>query len=439
MNFSEDPLADLLSDNSLDNDNFFDAPSKKTPKTTKAKGKLEDLFGIKEETEADVQSPGNITTRPNATSTPRIVKQKPSLSMVDADDDDLGFDPKRPKSGGGARKNLLDDLISAADQPKRNIFDDILNSGEAPKRPATAKPSMSRQSTDTTTENSNVRPKTAAVPGRRSSASAQSMNLNADPLGLFGRDKETNATVSGMSTPVSKKRGTADWLGLGAGVEAMENVVTATDPEPEPEPETEPERERAASPRTPKQPVLELDTVGRSVPDSTAQKILLMNSLNMESSQSLSALQQQEAQLVIAAQMRSQERALVEMQRKQESQDQKFQSLLQQQLQRQLQMEEHIKVQQERINMHLQLMMSQPIVGNIAAIEGVLEQSTEQQPMPISVPVKESARDENQEHLLQLETDVKRNVLEKQRLEELVANMKVNYEQEIEMIESSYK
>lgn len=436
MNFSDDPLADLLSDNSLDNDNFFDAPAKKSTKSTKSKGKLEDLFGIKEETEADVQSPGNITSRPNATSTPRIVKQKPSLSMDDADDDDLGFDPKRPKSGGGARKNLLDDLISAADQPKaRNIFDDILNSGETPKRPATAKPSMSRQSTDTTTENSNIRPKTAAVSGRRSSASAQSTNLNADPLGLFGRDKETNATVSGMSTPVSKKRGTADWLGLGAGVE----VVPATEPDPEPESVPEPEPERAATPpRTPRKARQEVELDARPVPDSTAQKILLMNSLNLESSQSFSALQQQEAQLVIAAQMKSQERALVEMQRKQETQDQKFQSLLQQQLQRQLQMEEHIKVQQERINMHLQLMMSQPIVSNIAAIEGALEQpTTEQQlPLPMSVP---APRDEGKEQLLQLETDVKRSQLEKLRLEELVANMKVNYEQEIEMIESSYK
>jgi len=35
--------------------------------------------------------------------------------------------------------------------------------------------------------------------------------------------------------------------------------------------------------------------------------------------------------------------------------------------------------------------------------------------------------------------DAKRNLLEKQRLDELVANMKVNYEQEIEMIDTSYK
>ncbi|XP_062135930.1 calponin homology domain-containing protein DDB_G0272472 [Drosophila sulfurigaster albostrigata] len=446
MNFSDDPLADLLSDNSLDNDNFFDAPStgKKLPKANRPKGKLEDLFGIKEESEADVQSPASAaaTTKPNATSTPRIVKQKPSLSMDDADDDDLGFDPKRPKSGGGARKNLLDDLLVAA-EPKRNIFDDIVSGSDATKRPSTGKPSMSRQSTDTTTDTSNVlsqaRPKTAGGPGRRSSASAQSTNLNADPLGLFGREKETNATVSGMSTPVSKKRGTADWLGLGV------DSQSAVEAEPE----------RPATPHTPQQvkestqpmeqakstaDVLRLaDTDAeevelRPMADNTAQQILMLNNMHMESSHSYNALQQQETQLVIAAQMKSQERALLEMQRKQESQDRRFQTLLQQQLQRQLQMEEHIKAQQERINVHLQLLMTQPAMEDTNSNSNIVEAkqvASQKQPEP--------AKDETREQLLQLETDVKRNLLEKLRLEELVANMKVNYEQEIQMIESSYK
>ncbi|EDW19347.1 trichohyalin [Drosophila mojavensis] len=454
MNFSDDPLADLLSDNSLDNDNFFDAPAggaaaKKLPKSSKAKGKLEDLFGIKEESESDAQNSaaakqGN--AKSTTTSTPRIVKQKPSLSMDDAEDDDLGFDPKRPKSGGTARKSLFDDLLGAA-EPKRNIFDDIVNNSEsANKRPATAKPSMSRQSTDTTTDSnfhSQARPKTAASAGRRSSGTVQSSNLNADPLGLFG--KETNTNVSGMSTPVSKKRGTADWLGL-----SSDNAEAS--------PAAEEELERAASPPTPKstketttapknsteilrlpdsdEPKLEAKQPSVVPPvDSTAHTILMLNSLNLESNHSYTALQQQETQLTIAAQMKSQERALVEMQQKQETQDRKFQALLQQQLQRQLQMEEHIKAQQERINMHLQLMMSQPIVAQAT--------TTDTQPTPTQsekVPaVSMAAKDESKEQMLQLETDVKRHLLEKQRLEELVANMRVNYEQEIELIESSYK
>uniref|UniRef100_A0A6P4EJP7 Trichohyalin n=1 Tax=Drosophila rhopaloa TaxID=1041015 RepID=A0A6P4EJP7_DRORH len=441
MNFNDDPLAELLSDNSLDNDNFFDTPAggghKKPPKLTKPKGKLEDLFGIQEETEADVQGQGpGARSKPNATSTPRIVKQKPSISLDDdlAEDDDLGFDPKRPKSGG-AKRSLFDDLLPSNVEPKKNIFDEIL-AGDAGKRPATAKPSMSRQSTDTTTENSQARPKTST--GRRSSA--QSATINADPLGLFGRD--TNATVSGMSTPVSRKRGTtADWLGL-----EQEQDQRPTTPKPQTP------KKQASSDAPPKNTAeilripdsdeneMEPEPAIPAVPapsgvTASTQNILMLSNLNLESNHKFNALQQQEAQLVIAAQMKNQERTLLEMQRRQENQDRKFQALIQQQLQRQQQMEEHIKGQQERINMHIQLMMSQPVhVQEVPPVSAPVEK-----PDPESKEPVKAAASQEQEHLLLLEIEAKRNLLEKQRLDELVANMKVNYEQEIEMIDTSYK
>ncbi|BFF97290.1 trichohyalin [Drosophila madeirensis] len=458
MNFNDDPLADLLSDNSLDNDNFFETPAgvghKKTPKIAKAKGKLEDLFGIQEETEADVQSPATYGAKgkPTATSTPRIVKQKPSLSLDDdAGDDDLGFDPKRPKSGG-AKKSLFDDLLGVA-EPKKNIFDEILSGGDAAKRPATAKPSISRQSTDTTTENSQARPKTST--GRRSSA--QSATINADPLGLFGRD--TNATVSGMSTPVSKKRGTtADWLGLEAAAASVEQERPSTPQQQQqqlPAKEVAPATAEAAAvapkqtadilrmpePDEPEQYLSSEQPLGPvAAVNPATQSILLLNSLNLETGSKLNALQQQEGQLVIAAQMKSQERTLLEMQRRQEAQDRKFQALIQQQLQRQQQMEDHIKGQQERISMHIQLMMAQPV--HVQPLEGL---PPVQEPS-LNLQQETASREEHKGHQeqellqqLQLETEAKRNLLEKLRLEELVANMKVNYEQEIGMIESTYK
>ncbi|SPP76755.1 trichohyalin [Drosophila guanche] len=456
MNFNDDPLADLLSDNSLDNDNFFETPAgvghKKTPKIAKAKGKLEDLFGIQEETETDVQSPSTYGAKgnPTATSTPRIVKQKPSLSLDDdAGDDDLGFDPKRPKSGG-AKKSLFDDLLGVA-EPKKNLFDDILSGGDAAKRPATAKPSISRQSTDTTTENSQARPKTST--GRRSSA--QSATINADPLGLFGRD--TNATVSGMSTPVSKKRGTtADWLGLEAAAAAVEQERPSTPQQQQQLPAKEPPAPAEAAVTAPKQtadilrmpetdePEQYLSSEQPLVPvtavNPATQSILLLNSLNLETGSKLNALQQQEGQLVIAAQMKSQERTLLEMQRRQEAQDRKFQALIQQQLQRQQQMEEHIKGQQERISMHIQLMMAQPVhVQPLEELPAVQKPALDLQQETASREEHKEHQEQELMHQLQLETEAKRNLLEKLRLEELVANMKVNYEQEVEMIESTYK
>ncbi|XP_043647301.1 fas-binding factor 1 homolog [Drosophila teissieri] len=444
MNFNDDPLAELLSDNSLDNDNFFDTPAgvghKKAAKLAKPKGKLEDLFGIQEETEADVQGQGTGGRKaPNATSTPRIVKQKPSISLDDdlVEDDDLGFDPKRPKSGG-AKRSLFDDLLTSNAEPKKNIFDDIL-AGDAVKRPATSKPSMSRQSTDTTTDNSQARPKTST--GRRSSAQSATINMNADPLGLFGRD--TNATVSGMSTPVSRKRGTtADWLGLEQEPEPDQRPITPKTQTPKAQPSSgSPSKNTADILRLPDSDENDMEQEAEmpvvpapSVVTAATQNILMLSNLNLESNHKFNALQQQEAQLVIAAQMKSQERTLLEMQRRQEDQDRKFQALIQQQLQRQQQMEEHIKGQQDRINMHLQLMMSQPVhVQEVVNAHPPMEK-----PEPETKEPNKAASQE-QEHLLLLEMDAKRNLLEKQRLDELVANMKVNYEQEIEMIDTSYK
>lgn len=252
-----------------------------------------------------------------------------------------------------------------------------------------------------------------------------------------------------MSTPVSKKRGTADWLGLGVDTSAAVEVEPELEPERSATPHTQvPGKETTGSHlpkaaadilRLPDSDETELESQQariRPVTDNTAQQILMLNSMNMESTHNYSALQQQETHLMIAAQMKSQERALVEMQRKQDSQDQKFQALLQQQLQRQLQMEEHIKAQQERINMHLQLMMTQPVMANATGTESP---ATPAATAAVAEKTTESAKDEVREQMLQLETDVKRNLLEKLRLEELVANMKVNYEQEIEMIENSYK
>lgn len=511
MNFSEDPLADLLSDNSLDNDGFFDNPTgiRNTTRINKSKNKLDDLFGIKEESETTVLPVPNsrqpVPTTTVTASTPRITKQqqKPSKDLLeDDDDDDLGFDPQKPKAGG--KLNLLDDLLAST-------------SIKESKRPATAqpstvrrdtdKPTISRQSTDTTTDTSNVlltqaRPKTSA--GRRSSNASNVMPT--DMLGLFGgptKEREKEPSTSGMSTPKVRKRGTtADWLGLGTDSEAAGKSDNLPDsPMRTSKPPTttsltttastaretidifKPANELQAS--TTQQAELHEDTLllphvptSATTGDSTAQNILLLNTHNLEMKNAYTALQQQESQLALATQMKNQERALLEMQRKQEillqQQERQFQALVQQQLQRQQQMEDHIKMQQQRINTHIQLLMSQPaMLPSIPLPPTKLAPETdnlgERIGSPDGTPEKfdnvdgtlDARREHNRSHsgsrsrshsrsrpasppdvmleTVQHEADVKRLELEKLRLEELVANQKVNYEREIELIERSYK
>ncbi|XP_028899351.2 trichohyalin [Zeugodacus cucurbitae] len=509
MIFSDDPLADLLSDNSLENDSFFDNPTgiRTTNRVNKGKNKLDDLFGIKEESEstalpvAKARQPVPTTTL--TTSTPRTTNQQQKTSkdlLEDDDDDDLGFDPQKPKAGG--KLNLLDDLFASS-------------SVKESKRPATAqptsvrrdtdKPTISRQSTDTTTDTSNVlltqpRPKTSA--GRRSSSASNV--VTADPLGLFGgatKEREKEPSTSGMSTPKARKRGTtADWLGLDTEAEVADKSDNLPDtPLRMSKPPTTTSLTNTASTARETVDILKLpdnevhvqpteiheDTLlmppvvtTATTGDSTAQNILLLNTHNLEMKNAYTALQQQESQLALATQMKNQERALLEMQRKQETllqqQERQFQALVQQQLQRQQQMEDHIKMQQQRINSHIQLLMTQPALlpsMPLPPTKPNLETDTlgERIGSPDGTPEKsddaagtlDERRGRNRSNsgsrsrshsrirpvsppdvmleAVQHEADIKRLELEKLRLEELVANQKVNYEREIELIERSYK
>ncbi|XP_036326837.1 fas-binding factor 1 homolog [Rhagoletis pomonella] len=497
MNFSDDPLADLLSDNSLENDSFFDNPVGKKPanRIGKNKNKLDDLFGIKEESEVSKQSVPK-TRQPQYTSTTNV-SSTTRKDLPQDDDDDLGFDPQKPKAGG--KLNLLDDLLASSgiNEPKRPA-----TAQPTTGRRDTEKPAISRQSTETTTDTSNVlltqpRPKTSA--GRRSSSTSNAMNT--DPLGLFGpqsKERDKEPSTSGLSTPKARKRGTtADWLGLSTEPEVVDkadilpdsslhtskqptttSLTTTASTAREtmdilklPDNEAPPQAEQ----HTLREEMLAVPqfTPSAAAGCSTAQNILLLNTHNMEMKNAFTALQQQESQLALAAQMKNQERALLEMQRKQEAllqqQERQFQALMQQQLQRQQQMEEHIKMQQQRINTHIQLLMSQPAMlapmssvppppitadtlgERVGSPDGTPDKSDDARGVLADRRGHGGSRSRSQSQsrpvspreialeTVQLEADVKRLELEKLRLEELVANQKVNYEREIELIERSYK
>uniref|UniRef100_A0A0K8WJM4 Fas-binding factor 1 n=1 Tax=Bactrocera latifrons TaxID=174628 RepID=A0A0K8WJM4_BACLA len=495
MNFSDDPLADLLSDNSLDNDSFFDNPTgiRPTTRMNKSKSKLDDLFGIKEESEPRAlpvpKARQPVPTTTVTTSTPRTTNQQQKYSkdmLEDDDDDDLGFDPQKPKAGKSKRP--------ATAQPSTV-------------RRETEKPTISRQSTDTTTDTSNVlltqpRPKTSA--GRRSSSASNVMST--DPLGLFAgstKEREKEPSTSGMSTPKAKKRGTtADWLGLTTDSEAAGKADVTESPMRTSKPPTTTSLTTTASTARETIDILKLPDnlmqapteqqvdlheevllmpqVVTSAPtdDNTAQNILLLNTHNLEMKNAYTALQQQESQLALATQLKNQERALLEMQRKQEillqQQERQFQALVQRQLQRQQQMEDHIKMQQQRINTHIQLLMTQPAMPTSMPLPPIklapeTDNLGERIGSPDGTPEKSDdaggTLDERQGRnrnnsgsrsrshsrsrpasppdvmleTLQHEADIKRLELEKLRLEELVTSQKANYEREIELIERSYK
>lgn len=457
-----------LSDNGDDFDNFFGAKKSQKPsaKSKKLSDPMDDLFGIDDTKDARVPAPRKTVTKGMGVRALLAEEQED-------EDDDLGFDPKKPKGGLSKTQNLFDDLLTPLET----------------KRPQTAgppskPPAISRQSTDTTTDTSNIlqtqpRPKTSQ--GRRSSNVSNVQNT--DPLGLFAaKEKETPATNSSViSTPKTKTKGTtADWLGLAVETKPEPLVATPVNEEdirpesPKPTKVPSARKETAEILRIPD--VREehyddsgdeiLNTERNAMPkeihqapqdtyvlDSTAHNIMLMNNMNLDAKQSFTALKYHEQQLLMASQMKQQEKVLMEMQHKQDSllqqQERQFQALLQQQMQRHRQLEQLIKQQQNRINTHLHLMMSQP--PNIEKSTLDLETPAEndvyyRNPNPSNNERQEDApltRSQKEKHseleIIQFEADNKRLELENLRLEELVANTRSNYEKEIELLEKTYK
>ncbi|EAT41597.1 AAEL006760-PA, partial [Aedes aegypti] len=440
MNFDlDDPLEGLLSDGS--NDSLFGNENAKVSKKSSAsskpevkQSKMEDLFGIK----SDAPKAEPLTSfQARRTSTPvkkLETAQKKEITFDDSDVlSDLGFDPKKPKT----KSNILDDILEI--NSKQNKSKQSLGVG---KEETAGSKSISRQSTETSENLQTERYAPSGGGGPRRTARRKSSTALHDPLGLFSTPIEARKDVKS-----SKK--SADWLGLN------DDNSTSNDPEPIPIPKVDtdtPKQADVVKPSTPvpqtsvaPAPMISTTPVGPTIepiqipltamlkPDiATAAKT--MELLNSDTQSALNTMQQQEFQLMVAKQMRSQEQALLEMQQKQQSilqrQESQFNELLHKQIQRHNMLEEVISKQQERINSNIQVMMSQP--PQIAPL------------LMDRVDVKGAkgnidSKPEDPLNKVELQAELKRMELEKLRLEDLISNITANHEQEITMLEQSYR
>lgn len=433
MDFNvDDPLGDLLSDGS--DDSFFATKPKtttaqkeviKTPATTKSK--MENLFGIKEPTPSSGPSSIGIIKKPETPTQPRNVvsneeKPKPAARHIpkkeisfEADDDDifadLGFDPKKPKAGI-KKSNILDDLMGL-NEPKTSIKQPM------PVKPVTptanrASP-MSRQ---TTFDKPNDPPEetTGYAPTNRLKTpitKRKSETKISDPLGFFSSSIEPT-TKPQTPKPIKKANVTADWLGLDTSSQPEPPTVTV---------EALPVVQKPATPAMPpSENVLQQPNL--------IQPTQLITNIGNESS--LHSLQQHETQLMVAVQMKNQEQALIDMQRKQHEllshQERNFNELMQKQVQRQAALEQNIQFQQERINSHIQRLMTP---------------STNSIPLPFQSTSSDQKTDTvmttDNQVIIELKAEVKQLELDKIRLEDIFHSVKTNHDQEIELLEQSHK
>jgi Fas-binding factor 1 len=132
--------------------------------------------------------------------------------------------------------------------------------------------------------------------------------------------------------------------------------------------------------------------------------------------------------------MKTQENVLVDMKNKQQEllkqQENQFNELLKKQISRQSELEDVIRNQQERINSHIQALMTShaqaPSIDNfLCAVKPAV--------------AAETVEDPNRLLKVELETEVKRLEMEKMRLEDTLSNITDNHEKEVILIEKSYK
>ncbi len=431
----DDPLGDLLSDGS--NDSFFETKpttsSKPAATSLKSNTKMEDLFGIKDEARS-VPKPTEVTPSASAVQLTKkadpvpatITKSEPKRVAVtpkkssqreisfDDDDDplfDLGFDPKNVKSAT-KKSNILDDLLGISEKiavkPKTPLY-----------RPNT---SVSRQSTIELPEPIDGPQSGNYISSvnrqRPSSIKRQGSGPTNDPLGFF-TTFESDRDIKTESKPV--KSLTTDWLGINTTptnpVEKQQTEPSQNVPPPMP-----------LAQLAPQLPVTNLQNIFRPDMQQTSQ---LIATVKVDQENALQSLRQQETQLLIASQMKNQEVMLMDMQKRQQQmltqQEQNFNDLLQKQIQRQSALEDNIKRQQERINSHIQMLMVQPDTASSIGGDAVKETT------------KNNMVDSSGNLIIELNADVKKLELEKLRLEDLLQNIKVNHEQELEILEHSYK
>lgn len=489
MNFDlDDPLGDLLSDDGS-NDSFFESGRKKSSTTTKTKNTsevpkvtstsatMENLFGISKESKstqppqpltitssgpsslvgtASVKKPDPpkridqpVKAFPSPATTKAVIQAKKEITFEDDDDLslDLGFDPKKPK-GASAKKNILDDLLGV-NEPKQSAKPKTPPSrNQPPGTPTSAR--SSRQSTfdkpDTISGRGGSSGGTAYVASATASGRARplskresSTSLN-DPLGLFPSNAEPPKSESNAG---KKPNQTADWLGIGA--DAVPKIAQSTPVPPAPivQPQSQPLVTQAALPAMlplPPHTATAIQHFTEQLRPNLGQSAQILSATNIETETALNALKQQETQLVLATQMKAQELALMEMQKRQHEllhqQESNFNELLQKQLHRQTALEVDIKRQTERINSHIQILMAQPLCGDVRPHS---MEANDGEARVDANSMADSTINGYRMNEINLRAEIKTLDLEKLRLEDLVHNMKTNHDQELDLLDQSHK
>lgn len=402
----DDPLGDLLSDGSNDSLFGFETTTKKSlpAKTAEKKDekssetKMEQLFGI-EDRKSDAIKPKTAELKlfSNELNSPvKTLPLRPATAAAAASEhskfhqtktstDDfknldvksndslssdvgvVGLEPKKSKR----KMSILDELLGIGEpsSTKNQYQSSSAKQVTRENNPQAKATSISRQTTfETVSDNINSDITTSAAAastkktGRRQSAVAFS-----DPLGLFGpNEKEKDQIKKAQTKQTRKSIAGSEWLFNGGNNDTQNATdarpvvsktksspaihITANSDDRHEDDATIQSQSNITS--------LESKNTGASsniitaTPARLPLETLVNQSVDAQNT-SLNSLKQQEFQLMVATQMKTQENVLVEMKNKQQDllrqQEGQFNDLLRKQISRQSELEEIIRHQQVRV------------------------------------------------------------------------------------------
>lgn len=316
----------------------------------------------------------------------KTIKEKTQIlkanKKISFEDDDLlstlGIDKKSAKAEPAKKNSLMESILGSSKQS--SLDETKMIKSERPPSPAIKVGTPKVEGTF----NLGYSISDGIREGRRSRHAISNVGVS-DPLGLFSKD-EFDLNIIKKDAPILKREGDVgtsesdvlfsdlktrsvphlpsnslpNWLGSNKS-----DTVLIKPPPNE-------VLRRSSVPNTEEVEIKEdnLSTIDNPLLESlvTQQKLA---TTNIGYQNTAVALQQQESQLLVALQLKKYEENLSEMQKKQQDvltkQEQQFNSLLERQFAKQQIMENNLRLQQDRINNHIQLLISQPPVSGRAA------------------------------------------------------------------------
>nr|CAI5821554.1 unnamed protein product [Callosobruchus analis] len=369
-------------------DSFFEEPKvlAKRGSLTKTgeKKSVESLFGLSEKSTENVTKGESEKTKHTVTFDDSI-KKVDSSSSSKLKEDWLG-DPENVLEKHSRRTDLLDDILpvrpkTAKPEKKVSTFDDILKDSKIGGNPKPSTPlkevfTMSSKPSGDTGILSNI------SRDRRRGRRGSSTGIE-DALGLFGDDfqsgdfynkdkAEKKDTVSAKQTdeiPIKNisDKGIPDWLGAPLPSINKSDTSFATKTTTD-----------TIDTRHDKKDVEDLKEPSKSISKTSTVATINPQHINLDIQNAYSSLHAQESFLLVSLQLKKYEEALTEIREQQKDilskQEKQMHALMEEYMMKQQMTENNVRLQQERINNQIHMLLSSSVskVGqaeNLSKIE----------------------------------------------------------------------